>query len=68
MQDRHPHTDANAPALEASFIAGAQAEAEAKRAARAAAIAAQGKDPRFGDGTMALAENDEYGQEVMSEA
>ena len=37
-----------------------------KRAARAAALAAQGKDPRFGDGTMAVAESG--GMEVLSEA
>ena len=68
IQARQPHTNANAPELDAAFIADGQAQAEAKRAERAAALAAQGKDPRFGDGTMALAEDDEYGQEVMSEA
>ena len=62
IQARNPHVDAQAPVLDETFIAAAQAEAEAKRAARAAAIAAQGKDPRFGDGTMAFAEEYEYSQ------
>jgi len=67
---RHPKVHADGPQLDPAFIASAQAEAEAKAAARAAVLAARGQDPRFGDGTMALAESgtDEYGQEVMSEA
>jgi len=65
---RNPHVHSAAPALAPAFIAEAQAQAEAKRAARAAALAQQGKDPKFGDGTMAFAQDDEYGQEVMSEA
>ncbi len=67
---RHPKVHADSPQLDPAFIAAAQAEAEAKAAARAAAIAARGLDPRFGDGTMTLAQSgmDEYGQEVMSEA
>jgi hypothetical protein len=68
IASRNPQVNSNAPVLEPAFIAQAQAQAEAKRAARAAALAEQGKDPRFGDGTMALADDDEYGQEVMSEA
>jgi hypothetical protein len=68
IASRHPHSNSQAPVLDPVFIAEAQAQAEAKRAARAAALAELGKDPRFGDGTMALAQDDEYGQEVMSEA
>jgi len=67
---RHPEVRTDSPQLDPVFVAQAQAEAEAKAAARAAAIAARGLDPRFGDGTMTLAQSgtDEYGQEVMSEA
>ncbi|MDD2858859.1 MAG: hypothetical protein PHU75_09320 [Candidatus Nanopelagicales bacterium] len=65
---RNPKVHADSPALDADFITASQAEAEARHAARAAALLAQGKDPRFGDGTMAMSEDDEYGQEVMSEA
>lgn len=70
IKARHPKVHADGPQLDTALIASAQAEAEAKAAARAAAIAARGQDPRFGDGTMALAQSgtDEYGQEVMSEA
>jgi hypothetical protein len=38
--------------------------ARSKREARAAAIAAQGQDPRFGDGSMVIQEE----KEVLSEA
>ena len=70
ITERHPTVHAESPQLDPALIAAAQAEAEAKAASRAAAIAARGKDPRFGDGTMSLAQSgmDEYGQEVMSEA
>ena len=68
ITSRNPSVHSKAPALESAFVADAQAQADAKRAARAAALAELGKDPRFGDGTMASAEDDEYGQEVMSEA
>jgi hypothetical protein len=45
-----------------------EALAQSKREARAAALAAQGKDPRFGDGTMQAAEKGTGGMEVLSEA
>ena len=44
-------------ALTPEFIAEAEAHAQARRDARAAAIAAKGQDPRFGDGTLAAMES-----------
>jgi hypothetical protein len=63
---RNPVPRIESPAIDSVMAQDAYAAAEAKRAARAAAIAAQGKDPRFGDGSMAMAEDS--GMEVLSEA
>jgi hypothetical protein len=50
-------------------IAEGEELAAAKRAARAAALAARGQDPTFGDGTMRAAEQGmDGGMEVLSEA
>jgi hypothetical protein len=49
------------PLSDADLAAG-EALAASKRAARAAALAARGQDPRFGDGTMAIAEKEEYSE------
>lgn len=63
--------------VESAYIDPAEAKAaydaaEAKRAARAAALAAQGKDPKFGDGTMEAVQGPgssmSGGMEVLSEA
>lgn len=43
--------------LEPAFIAEAQAQAHRRRDARAAALVAQGQDPRFGDGTLKVLES-----------
>jgi hypothetical protein len=43
-------------------LAAGEALAASKRAARAAALAARGQDPRFGDGTMTIAEKEEYSE------
>ena len=48
--------------VDPDFAQEAYAGAEARRAARAAAIAAQGADPTFGNGTLSA------GMEVLSEA
>ncbi len=56
----------DSPPLDEETIAAAQAEADDRAAARAEALAARGSDPRFGDGTMAAAE--EGMGEVLSEA
>jgi hypothetical protein len=63
--------------VESAYVDPQQAQAayeaaEAKRAARAATLAAQGKDPKFGDGTMDAASGSGPsmggGMEVLSEA
>lgn len=54
--------------IDPAVAAEGEALARAKRDARAAALAAQGKDPRFGDGSMAVAESGRGGMEVLSEA
>ena len=46
--DNHP--------IDADVAAEGEALAESKRQARAAALAAKGEDPRFGDGSMAVQE------------
>jgi len=59
--DSYPMSDAQ--------IAEGEALAAQKRAARAAALAARGQDPTFGDGTMRAAEQGmDGGMEVLSEA
>jgi hypothetical protein len=69
---RNPRPVVPSPVLDPAFAQAAYDEAEARKAARAAALAARGQDPRFGDGTMA-ASTDKDGQgaggmEVLSEA
>lgn len=56
--------------LDPGFAADAYAAAQAKRDARASALAAQGADPRFGDGTLRASGMDDYesSTEVLSEA
>lgn len=57
------------PALAPSVVAAANQEAADRRAARAAAIAARGQNPSFGDGTMSAASAGAGGgMEVLSEA
>lgn len=66
---RHPVARIDSPAIDPVMAQEAYAAAEAKRVARAAAIAARGEDPRFGDGSMALAETpSDTGMEILSEA
>ncbi len=66
ISNRNPVPRIESPVIDPVMAQDAYAAAEAKRAARAAAIAAQGKDPRFGDGSMAMGEGS--GMEVLSEA
>ncbi len=56
--------------LDPEFAQSAYAEARARRDARAAALAAKGADPSFGDGTLRAGAIDEYesSAEVLSEA
>ena len=70
MSARHPIDHFASVPLDATFAADAYAAAQAKRDARAAAIAAQGADPTFGDGTLSAGGMDEYEAtaEVLSEA
>lgn len=72
IQARGPQAVIESPSLDPAFAEAAYAQAEARRAARAAALAARGQDPRFGDGTMAAADTKEGqspgGMEVLSEA
>lgn len=66
---RNPVTRAVSPALDETFAAAANQEAADRRAARAAAIAARGQNPAFGDGTMRVAQTPaDGGMEVLSEA
>ena len=67
IADRHPVTRADSPTLGPDVIAAANQEAMDRRAARAAAIAARGQNPTFGDGTMSAAASG-GGMEVLSEA
>ncbi len=66
IQARNPVTSVPSPTLTAEEMTAAQGEAEARRAARAAARAAQGLNPAFGDGTMSASAGG--GMEVLSEA
>lgn len=67
IEARNPVILAENPPLDPAFIAEAEEQAEAKRQARAAAIAARGDNPAFGDGTLRVSEGmDEM--EVLSEA
>jgi len=70
IQARHPQPVIQSPTLDPDFAAQSYAQAEERRAARAAALAARGQDPRFGDGTMAAAGSSQSagGMEVLSEA
>ncbi|MGA0183408.1 MAG: hypothetical protein ACO3LL_01595 [Candidatus Nanopelagicales bacterium] len=61
---RHPSTSIDNHPIDADVAAEGEALAESKRQARAAALAAKGEDPRFGDGSMAVQEE----KEVLSEA
>ena len=66
---RNPVPRIESPGIDPVMAQEAYTAVEVKREARAAAIAAQGKDPRFGDGTMVMAEDSgEAGMEVLSEA
>ena len=67
---RHPVSRITSTALDPAFAAEAYAAAESKRVARAAALAAKGANPTFGDGTLTAGGMDEYEGtvEVLSEA
>lgn len=72
IQARHPQPVVASASVDQAFAEAAYAEAEARRQARAAALAARGQDPRFGDGTMEAAQSTRGqsagGMEVLSEA
>ena len=70
MSMRHAIDRFTSVPLDPTFAADAYAAAQAKRDARAAAIAAKGADPTFGDGTLRAGGMDEYEAtaEVLSEA
>ncbi len=59
----HGRSRYESPELDADFAAEAEEAAQSKRAARAAAIAARGADPTFGDGSLAASS-----MEMLSEA
>jgi len=67
---RHPIDVYESAPLDPDFAAEAYAAAQAKRDARAVALAAQGANPAFGDGTLTAGSMDEYevATEVLSEA
>ena len=67
IDERNPMILAENPPLDPAFIAAGEAEAESRRQARAAAIAARGQDPTFGDGTLRASEGNGE-MEVLSEA
>lgn len=70
LSSRHPVSRITSAPLDPAFAEAAYAAAQAKRDARAAALAAQGADPTFGDGTLTAGAMDEYesAAEVLSEA
>lgn len=61
---RHPRPRIDNHPIDEDVAAEGEALAESKWQARAAALAAKGEDPRFGDGSMAVQEE----KEVLSEA
>jgi len=70
ISERNPVIRITSAPLDAVFAAEAYAAAQAKRDARAAALAAQGANPTFGDGTLsagAMGEHDAPA-EILSEA
>ena len=67
IEERNPAILAENPPLDPEFIAEAEREAQAMRDARAAAIAARGENPAFGDGTLRVLEGMD-GMEELSEA
>ena len=66
MDARNPASSVPNHPIDPVIQAAGEKLAADKRAARAAALAGQGKDPRFGDGSMAVAESGSM--EVLSEA
>jgi len=57
IASKHGVSRVDGATLTPEFIAEAEAEAQRRRDARAAAIAAKGQDPRFGDGTLKAMES-----------
>lgn len=72
IAERNPVSRVESAYVDPQEAQAAYDAAEAKRAARAATLAAQGKDPKFGDGTMEAASESrsstDDGMEVLSEA
>lgn len=64
IQERNPRTRIENHPIDPAVAAEGEKLAADKREARAAALAAQGQDPRFGDGSMSVQEE----KEVLSEA
>jgi hypothetical protein len=64
IADKHGVDTFDVVPLDADFAAAAEADAQGRRAARAAALAAKGADPAFGDGSLAGGP----AKEVLSEA
>ena len=64
IQARNPKPKIDNHPIDPAVAAAGEELARSKREARAAALAAQGHDPRFGDGSMAVQEE----KEVLSEA
>lgn len=57
MAARHPVTHFQSAPLDPDFAAEAYAQAQARKDARAAALAARGQNPTFGDGTLVAMES-----------
>jgi hypothetical protein len=72
ISERNPVSRVESAYIDPQEAQAAYDAAEAKRAARAATLAAQGRDPKFGDGTMEAASESGSsatgGMEVLSEA
>ncbi len=64
---RHPVSRVTSKAVTDEQVAAAEADAAARRAARAAVLAARGQDPTFGDGTMRASDSG-MAMETLSEA
>ena len=65
---KHGRSRVDVAPLDAAFAAEAEATAQQRRADRAAALAAQGADPTFGDGSLRASEGMDSTMEVLSEA
>jgi hypothetical protein len=64
---KNPRTRIESPPIDPALLAAGEALAAEKRAARAAALAARGADPTFGDGTLTVLESGMDSMDAVTE-